>query len=796
MVYRRAQVRGESPGLFPVRVTGRETRRYIMHKQKLFGVLSRCLLSALLVGGITTTAMVKAVDGASPGLLELDGNTVDDTDAADTNGDFPNVGIDWDYLYDDPTDPGDTPTRPADMIEFSGVVADPAPKTVFWKGGSKDIYDITEWWYKDGAVPDKDDITNAYAAAFTVTAEKATAVHQEGDLIVYFGLDRYANSGDAFAGFWFFQDDAVGIDTNVSSGEFSGAHVARNGDQPGDVLVLVEYPQASGAQPEIKVYEWDPNQELGNHVTDTLALVYSDAQAKCDGQGDKLACAITNSANLSQQPDWPYTPKSGSGLPFESFFEGGLNVTRLLGATPCFSSFLAETRSSRSETATLKDFAFGGFDVCGAEVTKACEADINQTGDSVTVSFHGTALNSGGLPLDVVLTDTLIGDVPPNVTDHEFTKVCVDVNANQRCDVESNIAGLTFSQPGASPTAGFELAAGQTLVYEGEYTVTGFTDQTSFEDKVTMSFYDQEGNFIDDAEPAIATCPPEGDPGIAVTKDCANERIEGGDTFVADVSGYVENTGNVKLQGVNLTDTITAPPGAPALTFYVDANANGKVDAGEASLFSNMTLLPAEKAYFAATVSSTTAVSQDDTITASGTNFFDANETVISSEATAACALSAEAFIDVKKECDARLGGGSGVELAVVNNQVVVRVGNIITVENTGLLDINNVTVTDTQLQAFTPPGGSGWTCYAKTAGAEAYCEKAVMAPHEKVVFTQTYLPDGSASGYTGGLDKPNTVFFTNTVEAVGTGALGTGEVKDDATASCELCPPHVTPGS
>ena len=47
---------------------------------------------------------------------------------------------------------------------FTGINSDPAPQTIF-TGGRKDIQDIPDWGWKDGSVPDKDDITNAYDAA-------------------------------------------------------------------------------------------------------------------------------------------------------------------------------------------------------------------------------------------------------------------------------------------------------------------------------------------------------------------------------------------------------------------------------------------------------------------------------------------------------------------------------------------------------------------------------------------------------------------------------------------------------
>ena len=206
-----------------------------MHNNRLRNALPRCLLSALLIGGITTTASVNAVDGIGTHdlkLFELEGNTADNPAGPPT---------DWDALHSGAT--------PANMITFTGVLPDPAPQTIFWKGGSKDVNDVSEWWYKQGSVSDKSNITNAYAAAYTAPADVcvtsasnntvvdcATAgsvvLHEQGDLIVYFGMDRFANSGDTFGGFWFFQDPAVGIGDVNGQGQFSGNHVAATATEP------------------------------------------------------------------------------------------------------------------------------------------------------------------------------------------------------------------------------------------------------------------------------------------------------------------------------------------------------------------------------------------------------------------------------------------------------------------------------------------------------------------------------------------------------------------------------------
>ena len=226
-----------------------------MKNSKSFSTIPAMLLgivlSVLLVG---FAVPAYAVDGDPPGLFELDADTAD----SNAVNDLPD---DWDSLYTLDPNFGGQP------IAFTGIIADPAPVSIYWKGGSKDVLDIPNWWFKDGSVPDKDDITNAYAAAYMVPEDVCVdsndvavlcsdgsavgdPVHEADDLIIYFGLDRYTNNGDAFAGFWFLQDKVT-----LNNNRFDGAHFAKSGDGPGDLLALVEYPQGSNAVPTIKLYE-------------------------------------------------------------------------------------------------------------------------------------------------------------------------------------------------------------------------------------------------------------------------------------------------------------------------------------------------------------------------------------------------------------------------------------------------------------------------------------------------------------------------------------------------------------
>ena len=583
-----------------------------MHMHNFLRSLPRCLLGAALVAGITTTAGVYAVDGSPPGLFELDGNTLD---VGATPGD------DWGSLF--------LGTQAGTPAAFTGILADPAPLTIYTQGGSKDINDVTEWRYKDGSVPDKDDITNAYAAGYTVQPGQETAVHEVGDLIIYFGLDRFANNGDAHAAFWFFQDN-VGLGPN---GRFNGAHVGRNGNQRGDLMVLVEYPQGANAVPEIKVYEWDPLDADNDNVANNLDEIFSSSDAMCDGSGSKVACAITNVGNLSGEPLWAYTPKAGSGLPFESFFEGGINVSQLLGGdVPCFSAFLAETRSSRSETAQLKDFVLGAFNLCSIDVTKACTAAVDSTdgGNSILVNFDGMVTNDGGLALnDVTVTDDMgtPGDTGDDVV----------------------VFGPATLQPGESQP------------YNGSYSTMDLTPS----DRVTAEGHRANATVTATAD---ASCAPDITPDIAVDKFCTATINAGGSGIDVSFNGTVTNIGNVALENVTVVDD-NGTPGNLADDVTINI---GKLDAGDSAPYSG-----------GFSVSGTNT--STDNVVASGTAVLGGQGVQAFADAT--CLADVLPDIAVDKVCTASINSaGTGID--VLFNGSVTNTGNVV-LENVTVVDDN-----------------------------------------------------------------------------------------------------------
>ena len=82
-----------------------------------------------------------------------------------------------------------------------------ADTTFFTGGHSKDAYDVNQWNYGGHGAPDKNELDNAYAAA--MFDNSVSPAH----LNVYFGADRFDNSGNATMGFWFFQNP-ISINAN------------------------------------------------------------------------------------------------------------------------------------------------------------------------------------------------------------------------------------------------------------------------------------------------------------------------------------------------------------------------------------------------------------------------------------------------------------------------------------------------------------------------------------------------------------------------------------------------------
>src|SRR5437773_11306677 len=150
-----------------------------------------------------------SINPATP--FELDGNVTTTT------------SHDWDQVF--------AHTSGALAATFVSDAVNTTADDIFTGGGSKDTQGIQQGkWLFTGSKPQgKDDITHAYAAAYTNPSN--------GHLLLYAGLDRFDNSGDATAGFWFFTT-TIGENPNVTT---QGGHPLTGTHTDGDILLVTAF---------------------------------------------------------------------------------------------------------------------------------------------------------------------------------------------------------------------------------------------------------------------------------------------------------------------------------------------------------------------------------------------------------------------------------------------------------------------------------------------------------------------------------------------------------------------------
>ncbi|HKB15663.1 MAG TPA: hypothetical protein VKF62_06345, partial [Planctomycetota bacterium] len=532
---------------------------------KNLGTGVRALLGCALLGAIAVGAW-RVHDLP---LFELDRNAQDQG----------TVGDDWDTVLVAGT---------GSDFRNSGVIPDPAPLSIFAGGGSKDTNDIPSWGHTAGSVPDKDDIRDAFAAGYINTTEEGT--NHVGDLILYFGADRFANNGDSQIGFWFFQQQ-VSLGPN---GTFQGAH------DIGDLLVLSDFTQG-GSVSTVKVFEW-----VGSGGSDgSLDLLFAGADC-ANASADDLLCATVN--NQAVPAPWPYAPKTGAAgtFPPGSLFEGGINVSALVPDTCCFTGFLAETRSSSSVSATLKDFVFGRLDTCGLRVAVTPSVTGVCAGDA-QVDYVYEVCNDGARPLFVNLVDD--GGTPGDPADD------VDVDGGQGFTLEPG-ACQSFTRPTTLVAAGPAPFAVTNTVTATAHGSSGggriCTNAVVATDEATVTFYDCS---IDVA----AQCQDAQGPGQPIT-----------------VSGTVCNSGQV---AVHLTSVVDDHAGALA------CSGPDPLPPGGCCSFTTT--------YVPTSPSSTNTVTATGEVVGSGT--------VVTDAASATCAVDCAPAIQVSVACQDAAGPGQPI---------------------------------------------------------------------------------------------------------------------------------------
>jgi hypothetical protein len=380
------------------------------------------------------------------GVFELDRNA-QDSDAA-------NLPDDWQTLYEDSTAPF------GHSLIFTGILPDVQSATdvgdQFAGGGSKDNNDISQWRWKEGEPLDKDDITNAYSAGYTIPAGApntgtGTDDNRVGDFVVYFGLDRFATDGDAQVGFWFTKNNIAETNTRKNGAfTFSGVHAN------GDILVQSNFTNG-GDVDSVTVYEWNSSVSGNLEQLDTAG----DCNASNPVLTGDIACATVNKS--STPSPWTYIPKGSSAdsdFPQGAFYEGGINLSRLArqgGATTgCLSTFIAETRSSQQFDAVLKDLDLGNFDTCDASMTT--QSSTNSTTLQPGASVSDTAIITG---------TSLVGGSPPRPTGTVKFFLCQPADVTSAgcpsgCGTEVTPADTTLDDYATTPATNDSIAQSNT----------------------------------------------------------------------------------------------------------------------------------------------------------------------------------------------------------------------------------------------------------------------------------------------------------------------------------------------
>ena len=627
-------------------------RRRIAAWAVLMFVLSLLVQYASFVG---TVAAVHDV-----GIFELDGNALDQG-AVD--------GDDWE----------DGTAGAADSLFIPGSVEKDGPDATYFKGGgSKDHRNLDDWeWSATDVAPDKDELLDVFAA-----------VYENGDTLVYFGADKFDDSGDAQIGFWFFQDN-VSLD---GDGTFNGLHTV------GDVLVLSDFTNG-GSVDTICVYEWNPpgansviDNEAGCDIGNNVTLVAAGAQCDVstpDGEFD--VCAIVNGG--TETAPWAFVNKDGdTDFGAGQFFEGGINLSELFGGdAPCFSTFLAETRSSQEVEAQLKDFALGSLDTCVPPdletESSVSEADF---GDEVTDT---ASLSGSHGPVEGTIKFFICE--PDEVT----AAGCPEGEGTQ---VGSAVTIVNDEAESAAYTVGLTEDAVGTYCWRAEYIPSEDSEYlaTSHTNATTECF-----------EVAPAT--------IDLEKTADAATVNAGEQIGFTVT--ISNTGDNTALGVGVTDNL---PGGAGIDWSIESQSGGFSISGspqtESLVFAPNTLAAGASAWVHV-VSDTTADScgeYDNTAEVTTTN--DGSD-----EASATTeVLCAE--IDVDKEADApSVNAGE-------------QIGFTVTISNSGGGLATGLAFTDNL------PGGDGidWEIESQSGGFSI----SGSPQSESLVFAPTTLASGASA--------------------------------------------------
>jgi len=434
----------------------RQPRRKLITYTAVFGLL-------VLTFGIAGAALaVHELD------FQLDGNTA--TSCPTPPGSCTSSQKDWDDLFTVTTGGGTQTVTKATPISTSNgdfttatftrdflsgancTINSSATGNVFCTGdtstfatGSKDTLDITTGWACnfDHNVNSKIDIMNAYSASYTQTSN--------GHKLLYFGLEKNKDNGTNDAGFWFLQGDSTCDASGGGHPNFTGSN-----HHIGDILVVAEYSRGGGVG-NITAYRWDGTTPLVQIANLGVGL------ADCKTQlAETAICGTTNSGanqfNGNITTSWrtsDATLNVGNTVVPPDFFEGGIDLTAAFlasggGTVPtCFNTFIADTRSSTSLTATLFDYARGRLGECTSGTTTS-PVDATDTSQPPASSIPAAPAAASVTVKDkAVLTVTGIATFDASIAWH----ICkIDSGTCDTGGVDLGSTGVTTAGTYYSPT--------------------------------------------------------------------------------------------------------------------------------------------------------------------------------------------------------------------------------------------------------------------------------------------------------------------------------------------------------
>jgi len=383
-------------------------------------------LAAVVSAALVVVAVPGAVNPSKVATFEVDGDAYATSASSDD---------DWNCIFGTATNCQDPPT-PVASTHVTDPVGDNDDDIL--AGGSKDILPVAQWTRALQKPPAKDDIMNAAWASYSVDVA-AGPPHD----IVYFTADRISNNGDAFMGFWFFKNR---ISVNAD-GSFSGLHSV------GDTLILVNFIQGNAQQTdtqEIGVFKWVGT---GGDVNGTLQTIVPITEGTCATSiGTTDACAQFNTDSIPSLFPFQSTDSHDPANTYtkSEFVEGGIDLTALLQGDDCFSTVMAETRSSSSVTAEQKDIALGELNTCGTVVIKK-DAVPN---DAQDFGFHqgtGDALS----PSTFLLDDDAGADATlSNTQTYTLVKPGEYTIVEEANPTGWNLSAISCDDPSLTPSSG------------------------------------------------------------------------------------------------------------------------------------------------------------------------------------------------------------------------------------------------------------------------------------------------------------------------------------------------------